>query len=332
MYIYEHKLLDSWFSPKEQTSKEQTLTRQPAHFSMGCRGRDIRDLWQLEGSNSYLWTNTGLGQSTAEAEVNRVIKQLQPLFRKNFSKNKVTYGPKVGKLVKFRIIADQDFQAEVIKEGRRLADNAVPLFLKFAPDIILKKLMGFYQAKQEKFPARLQTVNENTQLTQEEKAAIFTLMQVLTIEKVRADAAQIGGFYSTSMQEMILRASQIDAGTIIHEMAHAYADQGWHDFINLMRLRRMEKAHILDEGMTTYIERIIVADWFAQQPARTVIPLASYDATFTDRAADFVKQLGKDQAFEAYFGGWIDFTSNAKPEDTLIIGKRKKKKWKWPWR
>ena len=39
-------------------------------------------------------------------------------------------------------------------------------------------------------------------------------------------------------------------------------------------------------------------------------------------------------AYEAYFGGWIDFTDTDKPEDTLLIGKAKKtqKKWKWPWR
>jgi hypothetical protein len=150
------------------------------------------------------------------------------------------------------------------------------------------------------------------------------------VEKARADADKIGGFYSPSTKEMVFREAGIDAGVVAHEMAHAYAAQGWYDFINLMRLRGMKETDKLDEGMTTLIERIVVQAWHASQPS--IIPLPRYDSTYTDRANEFIKQLGKDLAFEAFFGGWIDFTSNAKPEDSLVIGNKKQKKWKWPWR
>jgi hypothetical protein len=317
-----------WLKMKAQPISWRPAQR-PPHYpdrvSDGFLGRG-------GGGGPYVWANAGLGQSTPKDEVQRLMTQLQPLFKKNFSRNRILYGPTVGTSVKFRVVADNDFKAEVEREAQRLADNAVPLHLKFAPEKVLEKLEGYYRATGKQFPPRLQRIDENTKLTHDEKAAIFPLLQILTVEKARADADKVGGFFSPSLQEIVFRESQINAGTVAHEMAHAYADKGWHDFINLMRLRGMEEAHKLDEGMTTYIERIVVLQWHAQQPANTVIPLTGYDATFTNRADEFVKQLGKDWAFGAYFGGWIDFTSNAKPEDTLIIGNKTKKKWKWPWR
>lgn len=260
-----------------------------------------------------------------------MMKELRPIFLKNFSKKKITYGPKVGQPVKFRVVADTDFKSEVVKEAKRLADSVMPLHLKFAPEKVREKLERYYKALGQKFPARLDTIDENTKLTNDEKVAIFTLLQVLTVEKAKADADKIGAFFSPSTAEMVFRKSGIDAGTVAHEMAHAYADQGWFDFIMLMKLRGMKQTDKLDEGMAALIERIVVIDWHAKQPALTAIPPAAYDSTYTDRAKDFVKALGKDRAYEAYFGGWIDFTSNARPESSLIIGKKKKKKWKWPW-
>ncbi len=283
-------------------------------------------------SGSYVWANEGLGESTPEDKVKALMKELQPLFQKSFSKNKITYGPKVGKAVNFRIVADKDFKAEVVKEAQRLANSTVRLHLKFAPELVRRDLERFYKVMKQPFPARLQTIDENTQLTRDEQVAIFTLLQVLTVTKAKDEADKTGGFFSPLANEIVFRESQIGAGTIAHEMAHAYADQGWHDFIHMMKLRGMKETDKLDEGMATHIERIIVKQWWANQPSNTTIPIAGYDSTYTDRANEFVKALGKDLAYEAYFGGWIDFTSNATPEDTLVIGNKKKKKWKWLWR
>lgn len=72
-----------------------------------------------------------------------LMKQLQPLFRKNFSKNKITYGPKVGNPMKFRVVANKDFKLEVEKEAKRLADNTLSLHLKFASEKIYEKLTGY---------------------------------------------------------------------------------------------------------------------------------------------------------------------------------------------
>jgi hypothetical protein len=328
MYIYHRNLLGPQSLLKEQPITSPIGQRNFYYLDRGISAFGGRG----ESSGSYVWANEGLGQLTPEDAVKGLMKQLQPLFWKNFSKNKITYGPKVGNPVNFRVIADKDFKAEVVKEAKRLADSALPLHLKFAPEKVREKLEGFYKAMGGKVPARLQTINENTRLTAEEKAATFTLPEVMTVVKIKADADKIGAFYSPSTKEIVFRESKIDAGAVAHEMAHAYSDQGWHDLISLMRLRGMKETDKLDEGMTTLIERIVVNEWHANQPSNTTIPLAAYDSTYTDRADDFVKQLGKDLAFEAYFGGWIDFASNAKPEDTLIIGNKKKKKWKWPWR
>jgi len=260
------------------------------------------------------------------------MTQLQPIFLKNFSKNRITYGPNVGKKVNFRVVADKDFKTEVENEAKRLAAGLVGLYLKFAPDRVRDKLVAYYRVLKQPFPNRLSTINENTQLTRDEVAAVFPLMQALTIEKAKADSDKVGAFYSPSTNEMVFRVSNIDAGSVAHEMTHAYANQGWLDFINLMRLRGMSETVQLDEGMTQLMERVVVLEWHSKQPSTTLIPTAAYGSTFSDKANEFVKQLGKDVAFEAYFGGWINFTSNDKPEDTLEIGNTTKKKWKWPWR
>lgn len=301
MYIYDRKLSDAQFE-----------------------GR-------IRSSSSRVWANEGLGESTPEDKVKALMKELQPLFQKSFSRKKITYGPKVGMAVNFRIVADKDFKAEVVKEAQRLAKSTIHLHLKFAPELVRRDLERFYKVMKQPFPSRLQTIDENTQLTRDEQVAIFTLLQVLTVTKARDEADKTGGFFSPLANEIVFRESQIGAGTVAHEMAHAYADQGWHDFIHMMKLRGMKETDKLDEGMVTHIERIIVKQWWANQPSNTTIPIAGYDSTYTDKANEFVKALGKDLAYEAYFGGWINFTSNARPEDTLVIGNKKKKKWKWLW-
>lgn len=328
MYIY-HRQLSNTKSFRRQQPIASQPTQRSAYYPYGVVSGF---LGRGASSGSYVWANEGLGDPTPEDKAKGLIKELQPLFQKSFSKNKTTYGPAVGMAVNFRIVADKDFKAEVVKEAQRLANSTVHLHLKFAPERVRKDLERFYKAMKEPFPARLKIIDQNTQLNRDEKAAIFTLLQVLTVEKAKAEADKTGGFYSPLAKEIVFRETQIDAGTIAHEMAHAYAEQGWHDFMHMMKLRGMKDTDKLDEGMATHIERLIVKQWWANQPSNTTIPLAAYDSTYTDRAKEFVKALGKDLAYEAYFGGYIDFTNHDKPEDTLIIGNKKTKKWKWPWR
>jgi hypothetical protein len=328
MYIYDRKLHEV-----ESTSQQQaSCSRLASRITYGLR-HVTRASVRPDGINGqYVWRYVGLGQADLQAAVQQLMTQLQPLFQQSFSRNKVTYGPKVGRAVRFRIVASKDFKAEVRNEAQRLADSTMPTTLKFAPEIVQKELQRYYDVLGKPLPPRLNVINEHTQLTSNEKAAISALIEVLTVQQAIADADKIGALYSPSQGEIIFRDSQIDAGTVAHEMAHAYADQGWFDFITLMRLRGMRDVQKLDEGMTTHIERIIVRKWHTQQPSNTTIPLAGYDATFTDLALDFITQLGERGAYEGYFGGWIDFTNNAAPEDSLRIGKAQPKAWQWTWR
>jgi hypothetical protein len=323
MYIYDRKTSGS----------VQPIALTPTRRSSDHFERAMSGLLGYRGtSRAYVWTNQHLGDPTPEETAKRLMAELRPLFKKSFSKNRITYGPTVGNPVKIRVVADKDFKTEVTEEGKRLARGTMALHLKFAPELVLKDLQRFYKVMKQPFPDRLRTINERTRLTRDEQAAIFPLLQALTVHKATTEADKIGGLFSRSSNEIVLRDSQVDAGAVAHEMAHAYANRGWDNFIDMMRLRRMNETDKLDEGMTTLIERIVVDAWVAKQPSGTVVPLARYDSSYTDRARDFVKQLGRDPAFEAYFGGWIDFTNNATPEDTLVIGNKTKKKWKWPWR
>jgi hypothetical protein len=278
-----------------------------------------------------MWAIEGLGRPGPEDEVKELMKQLRPLFQKAFSKNKITYGRMIGKPVNFRVLADKDFKAELVAEAKRLATHIMPRALKFAPEIVQKKLVSYYQAIRQKFPARLTQMDENTKLNADEKAVVFTWAEALTVKNVKDDADKVDGFYSRSTKEIIFRDSAISAGAAAHEMAHAYAGQGWHDFIDMMQLRGMKDTDKLNEGMTTHIASLVVTQWHAKQPSNTIIPSSGYDTSYTDRAQEFVKLLGNDSVFEAYFDGWVNVANSKMPEDTLLIGKRNKK-WKWPWR
>lgn len=286
-------------------------------------------IWPFRATGRVFRQN--LGETTPEQHVTDLMNQLRPLFQKNFSRRRITYGPKVGREVKFRVVADKDFKTEVEQAAKQLANSLLPLYLKFAPEKVLEKLQGYYKILKQPLPTRLQTINEHTRLTSEEIAVTFPLLQALTVERIKADSDKIGAFYSRFTDEIIFRTSFINAGVVAHEMAHAYADQGWNDLISLMRLRGMQQTTELDEGMTTLIEQIVVKDWHSKHAPRQTMPQPGYDSKYTDRAEEFLKQIGRDLAFEAYFGGWINFTDNARPEQTLVIGNRTRRNWRWPW-
>jgi hypothetical protein len=122
-------------------------------------------------------------------------------------------------------------------------------------------------------------MDENTKLSADEKAVVFTWAEALTVKNVKDDADKVDGFYSRSTKEIIFRDSAISAGAVAHEMAHAYAGQGWHDFIDMMQLRGMKDTDKLNEGMTTHIASLVVTQWHAKQPSNTIIPSSGYDTS-----------------------------------------------------
>jgi len=268
-------------------------------------------------------------QALNSQDVKNIITELQPIFKKEFSHKKITYGPTVGESVKFEIVTDTDYSKAVKEEFKRLSETLENKVLKFAPEFVHKELTKYYSLVGDPFPVRLNTIDENTVLTREEKVSLFTAVRITMVANSEASAKSSDAFYSTTLRKIFFKMTpDLNANVIAHEMAHAYANTGWENLIDLMRLRGMDKPHILNEGMATYIGRRVSKIWYGNQ----TLPKQRYGSTYTLRAKYFIAKLGKPIVFEAYFGGWVDFVDNDKPEDSLIFGNKKKKKWRWPWR
>lgn len=276
-----------------------------------------------------------------------MMQELIPIFKKKFSQNKVTLGPNIGQTVPIVLVSDTEMDSALTDQARDLAKHLLKARLKFAPEKVRESLEKYYKALGEPFPYADKVIDENTVLSEEEKTQISGLDEAFLIVGLREDAKRTQGFYSlppsrTGVGKIFVRKSIVDqgefthllAGLLAHEMAHAYAEITWRDFLDALFARGMQDTGFLDEGMATRIEKIVSTEWHNQQPSGTLIPLVGYrdEPRVSKREKSFVKAVGEKQAYDAYFGGWVEFTNPDKPEDTIRVGKSNKKSWKWPWR
>ncbi|GJM42171.1 MAG: hypothetical protein DHS20C20_24530 [Ardenticatenaceae bacterium] len=282
-----------------------------------------------------------------QKKADEMVQELIPIFKKKFSRNKTTLGPNIGKTVPVVLVSDADMDAALTTQARDTAKHLLNARLKFAPDKVRETLKKYYQLLGEPFPYADKVIDENTKLTAEEKTHINGLDEAFLIVGLREDAKRTQGFYARPFNgnrigKIFIRKEIADlgdfthvlAGVLAHEMAHAYAEITWYDFLDAMFARGMSDTGFLNEGMTTRIEKIVTTEWHNQQPSGTLIPLAGYrnEPKVGKREKSFVNAVGAAQAHDAYFGGWVEFINPNKPEDTIKVGKSNKKSWKWPWR
>jgi hypothetical protein len=292
--------------------------------------REIQDL-QLRAEPVYKDYQVAFDASNA-------ADQLKPIFLEKFSFKKkgakifTPYGAKVGQNVQLEMVADKDWKAAWTAEAQKRGDRLEKAVLKLAPELIHNQLIPYYKVLGQPLPDRLRVIDETTQLTGEERGVIFSLIKAQFIIDAEQEADKLEGFFSDADQKIYMKDSSANIAVLAHEMAHAYADHGWYEFIVMMTLRGMANTIKLDEGMAALIERIIVDAWVKKQPGTGVTaPPSAYDSTFTDLAKDFMRRVSTPIAYEAYFAGQVDFTDNRRPEDTLRLGKSRRR-WRWHWR
>ena len=124
------------------------------------------------------------------------------------------------------------------------------------------------------------------------------------------------------------------AGSLAHEMAHAYSHEFWTLFIFTMANRKMKDVNKVNEGLTILIADQVNQQFVNRHPRQIIGDTGSgYDKSFTDRAGEFVKVAGgRERVFRAYFGGHLDFVpkkEGVNPEDAIVMGPRR---FKWPFR
>jgi len=183
-------------------------------------------------------------------------------------------------------------------------------------------------------------------LDREEKAILVSSIMAFLIVDIQKESEDVKGYFSIVDNKLYVLAESITAGTLAHELAHLFAARRWQIMIDFMAVRKMKKASMLNEGMTKFIADNVLARWKPKNlPAGS--PLGDldtgYDKTYIDLAREFMKDLAKKEkdrkkiAYEMYFKGEFDVDEdelkknpNAKPEDHLLVG-IKRKKWKWIW-
>jgi hypothetical protein len=298
---------------------------------------------QQKGTTSQPTSSGTAPQSSAQQVADQMADLLSKIYLKRFSKYNVD---RVGKKVPVILATEPDLEAALRQHALDVADQQLQSMLKFNPEWVIRKLQDYYRVIEKPFPYAGKVFDENTKITREEKAAIFALVTQSLVSELQKDLKVTQGFYSRpkdrkGMGTIFIRkeyAEDIDrrhdlAGTLAHELAHAYAEITWWDFVDGLSANGMPKVGALIEGMATHFERIIVYDWFNDQPAGTLIPLAGYrdEPDVKDTADEFLKAVGEQAAYQAYLGGWIWFTDIRNPQDSILVGKAKKN-WRWPWR
>lgn len=285
-------------------------------------------------------------QALADAMVGTMAEIYKKLYSVKKGKMKITLGPKVGKKIPVKLVDDADMTAAVTDQAQRIGDDIIKSMLKFNPESVRKQLTKYYSLLGDPFPDRLKSIDENTVLTASEQSALFGAIKGFLIAEVRKDVDQTLGFFmlpqnASDTGTIVVRAqfaqsqsSPSDlAGTIAHELAHAYAEDGWRDFMRVMIAMGMNRTGKLEEGMATFIEDEVVTEWMKAQPVKTPRPPLGYkdDSEVADSADTFIKAVTKKFALAAFFGGWVNFDNPDKPQDTMRIGEKREKKWKWPW-
>ena len=268
-----------------------------------------------------------------QARAKALIDELRPHYKKVFLAGaRRPYGKQFNDPVPVRVVKDSDWPAEHMAEAKRQAAALTSTYLKFNPQLVMDRLVQWYKSIGEPYPDRLKTINEHTRLTPAEKRQIAGVAAAFMGRRAAAEATNVLGMYSRSRRQIVVPSSQVKAGTLVHEMAHAFAVQGWVDFMQLLdALGKHESANKLNEGMAVHISSEVLDSWLADQPPKTNKPSLGYDPGYETRAHSFFGEVTKERAYEAYFAGAVNYTNSDDPLNSLTIGKAEPISWKWPW-
>jgi hypothetical protein len=261
------------------------------------------------------------------------------------AKGKVTQRSRVGMKIPIVLVTDQGLEAALQQQAIDVADRLLHARLRFNPQWVLDRLRKYYKAINVPFPYQGKTIDENTKLSREEIGVLTGFLKAALINDLKGDVAATQGMYAQPADgrgtgKIFARKESAEdsgkyhelAGTLAHELAHAYAERNWWDFLDALSANDLPRTGELAEGMAVHFERIIVYEWLKDQPTDTPVPLAGYrdQPEVAQTAQQFLDAVGKDAAYEAYFGGWISFKNIDRPQDAIQVGKNKKT-WKWPW-
>lgn len=284
---------------------------------------------------------------TNEAKANRIRDELILLYRKVYlsSRGNVglsgrrSLGSVFASKIKLKVIPASNWATELSRNRERSNDFMIKQYLNFNPQEIQDKLIRYYKAINEDFikvyGGQL-PFNKATKLKSEDIKVLFGRYNLSTIDE--DEAINVAGFYSISERIIYLNEDSIDYGVIAHELAHAYSDGAWRDFVTAMIVFGKKNSVAVNEGLTSYFAKEVINKWILAQPTDTIIPdsgalgyLGKLEFKFAQK---FLDDLTIKIALEVYFLGSISdfrYDTDGKLINKFSFGDKSRKEWSWPW-
>ncbi|QNQ08861.1 hypothetical protein [Sphingomonas alpina] len=267
-----------------------------------------------------------------------------------------TYFPKqnvpqlrVGKKIPYELVSDQGMEAALKKQAELVYERLLKGRFDLNMPWVEEKLHLYYDSdklgKPRPYPYSKANPPTLEGLDREEKAALFGALKSGRFTDMSGEAAHTVAFFQRpdtpgATGKMFVRklaaedpTSQSElAGTIAHELGHAYADANWWEFYDIANAFDLPLIEKLTEGIATTFEEKLSRAWWDQQPGGTELPMIGYrnDKDIMRLGPEFFKIL-KQAGYEAYFGGWIKVGNVNNVANTIIVG-QSKTRWSWPWK
>ena len=282
--------------------------------------------------------------AAAQLEADQLMDELRPFYAARYAKYGGKAKHKPGDRVPIAVLGRQDFEASrTVLDAELLAEEHA-LITKYIPHAASKVISGH---------GRMASVT----LIPVTAATILTPLQLELIKPRKGKSTRgLAGFYSVARDTIFVRVDQVEAGTIAHELGHAYASSLWGEFSVAMVLQteqvnaRGRGSETLsavffdvDEGATSKLAQAVLDDWYAastkpgmhSRPAAPPSALVGYMTTTLTTAENFIRSIDGDlfgtpkaNTFRTYFGGDLSFTiDEAEPlESDVRCGGAKSKK------
>lgn len=286
-----------------------------------------------------------LDAASAQRLAEALVAELRGFFADRYGRFAGASSPRLGDKVSIRVLPENDFAREVAVHRDETLVHLRSLITKYIPEEASRRISGFGTGPD----VKLIPVSASTRLT----AAQMRLI----LPDIPPDTGELrsAGFYSNARKTIFLDSNHVDAGSVAHEMTHAYSSPLWREFHFALKLQSAavtsgagrgkqvwEVFRQLDEGLTSALAQPVIDDWFHAPFRKGMIarpsspPRASggYLSDVTTQMEKFVGVVDgtlstpKTNSFLAYFGGEVVFTiDEAEPlESDVRFGRGKNRK------
>lgn len=163
--------------------------------------------------------------AAAQLEADQLMEELRPFYAARYAKYGGKAKHKPGDRVPIAVLGRQDFEASrTVLDAELLAEEHA-LITKYIPHAASKVISGH---------GRMASVT----LIPVTAATILTPLQLELIKPRKGKSTRgLAGFYSVARDTIFVRVDQVEAGTIAHELGHAYASSLWGEFYVAMVLQ-----------------------------------------------------------------------------------------------